>query len=1086
MPRREEILASMRDALQILDPEWDIAPGSPEYKILEAVAQQGEALSFDSVLSDYHLDVDKKVGFELDLFMSLFGFARIRARRATGYVTFSRGTPALQDYLIPQGIQVYTPATETQSAVYYQTTTSAVLAINQTTVNVPIEAVVAGSDGNASVGEITGIATNNVAGITAVTNIEDVSGGRDAEADEDLKARWRRTVFRNISGTEDQFLGIAYNESAFVSRANLIGPAELYDEQVQITAPEDSTVTKPWEGILNGAMAIGANTFTVTDDATYDGYLNFSSHLLPDTSFYVAFYDDAIGTTVEEILKVVSRSGQIFTTETNALSNHGNGHMVRQVFPSGVTDAKFIYAQGGETVGINVGRTGQSIGVPNTDYEMIIAENSTITQGDGNPIPLTEDPPDGYISDAGDIVYNIRPFLMITNNGAKKWDFDTVIDFQYEFTPIASRNDPLTITDKVDLFVDGLDSGSVTEQTPFHLTDTDYIFDGGALGGTVVRTNYLRDDGLTNPMSDNFFMPLGKRPLSGLPDTISIGTKIYYKDSSYWLVKDITTLSGSERGADGIEWLNPKDPPVNSVTSGTGYNAAQGPFKAYTNATAGNLDGWYAYLWTYEKNGVESEPSPSRPTYDDVGTTTPEENVKGSLGKNTVQLEQANDSASTPVVGASVFRRIYRSKSSATQAEAEAGPFYLLKIVRDDGSDADDVLSFIDNKRDDRLRNIRPPSALPNNDGKLTKVTYNYNKLIERIDNNIDLVRLVGMDTMTHERDPISLKFNLAVVLTPGSTLAGALADIESNLDAWLRRKTFRNNIQIADLYDIVMDSFFVDNVRLASATEETNDWQVLESWSTRATPDPETDVFTINFDGETTGVISYNEGGTSTRETLEALQNIVEGNTYATTATINSTTNSITVDKKVRGLLALFPVDGGATWDEDPTNSPVYIQVENEIMRVRSIDKATEKTWTVTRGRVGSEKYAHGASAVDVHFVGDVMVYGETDGTGTGDREGNGTANSPYKTHIIFTRNGWTQTDNQGRRYQELLTTNLSGQAHTTVTKRMNGVGPGIQTVARNGRTIIDEYTEDFYLDSDQLPELHSVSLVLRAQNSF
>ena len=200
MPRRDEVIASMRDALQVQDPEWDISPGSPEWKILEAVAQQIENITFNSVLNDYHFDVDKKAGLELDLFMSLFGFARIRARRATGEVTFQRGTPALQDYIIPLGTQVFVQATAFNPALYFQTTISAVLPQGATEVSVPVQAVVGGSTGNVAAFTITGMATA-VGGVTAVINSQAISGGRDAESDEDLRDRWRATVFRNISGT---------------------------------------------------------------------------------------------------------------------------------------------------------------------------------------------------------------------------------------------------------------------------------------------------------------------------------------------------------------------------------------------------------------------------------------------------------------------------------------------------------------------------------------------------------------------------------------------------------------------------------------------------------------------------------------------------------------------------------------------------------------------------------------------------------------------------------------------------------------------------------------------------------------------
>ena len=111
MARREEIMARIIDSLRIKDPEWDISQGTPEYDMIAAFAAELESVTYDSVLNDYHFDLEKKVGLELDAFVGMFGFSRIAAKRGTGVATFSRGTPADQNYGIPVGTQIYVPAT---------------------------------------------------------------------------------------------------------------------------------------------------------------------------------------------------------------------------------------------------------------------------------------------------------------------------------------------------------------------------------------------------------------------------------------------------------------------------------------------------------------------------------------------------------------------------------------------------------------------------------------------------------------------------------------------------------------------------------------------------------------------------------------------------------------------------------------------------------------------------------------------------------------------------------------------------------------------------------------------------------------
>lgn len=255
MGRREDILARLRTALQLSDPEWDAAPGTPEYKILEAVAQELDSVTYDSVLSDYGLDINKKSGLELDAFVGMFGFTRVRPRRATGVVTFSRGVAADVNYAIPVGTQVAVPATAVSPAIFFQTVAAVVLEAGTSQVDAPVEAVVAGTSGNAGAGQVRNIATV-LSGITAVANNGAMSGGVDGESDQELRDRWRTTVFRNLSGTEDQFLALAFNEPE-ARQATVVGASERFTEQLQVpTADPGSGWTSRTTGTTQGLRAV--------------------------------------------------------------------------------------------------------------------------------------------------------------------------------------------------------------------------------------------------------------------------------------------------------------------------------------------------------------------------------------------------------------------------------------------------------------------------------------------------------------------------------------------------------------------------------------------------------------------------------------------------------------------------------------------------------------------------------------------------------------------------------------------------------------------------------------------------------------
>lgn len=229
----DEYLARLIADLHYTMPDWDISVGTPEYKILEAVATQLESTSIDSAVLASNFSIDRKSGLELDAFVELFGFNRLLSKRATGTVTFSRGTPADIDYQIPFGTQVYAPASLTSPEIYYATTVSAILPKDQTQVEVPVEAIVGGASGNVPSISISNIAAN-INGVNTVTNENGFTGGRDQESDAALRARWKATVLRNISGTEDQFLAMALADQA-VNRARVVGADERYVEQLQFT-----------------------------------------------------------------------------------------------------------------------------------------------------------------------------------------------------------------------------------------------------------------------------------------------------------------------------------------------------------------------------------------------------------------------------------------------------------------------------------------------------------------------------------------------------------------------------------------------------------------------------------------------------------------------------------------------------------------------------------------------------------------------------------------------------------------------------------------------------------------------------------
>lgn len=240
MPRTsQDISQQIRAQLKVLDPSISADPLTPERKIIDTVSEVIAEASFDDWLINYQFDIDTKVGSDLDKFVALFGFARQRARRATGLVTLSRGTPAERDVLIPAGTQVIRPASGVNVAAIFITTVSVILAAGTTSVEVPIEAVNEGLLGNVPANTITTFGAGLPLDISDVTNENATTGGTAGESDAELRVRFKNTIFRNIAGTQDQYLALAI-ASRYANKANVIGPVSRFIEYVQV--PSNNTV----------------------------------------------------------------------------------------------------------------------------------------------------------------------------------------------------------------------------------------------------------------------------------------------------------------------------------------------------------------------------------------------------------------------------------------------------------------------------------------------------------------------------------------------------------------------------------------------------------------------------------------------------------------------------------------------------------------------------------------------------------------------------------------------------------------------------------------------------------------------------
>lgn len=249
-----DIVSQMRSALLLSEPDLDTTVGTPTRKILDAVGEVLAEAYVDRHLLEYQYDIDAKSGEDLDEFVRLFGFTRLPAKRATGMVTFERSTASTQDILLPINSQISTQGTNT---VVVQTVTPALLVAGETTVDVPVQALVGGTSGNVPANSLR-FRVTPLTGVSSFTNTVALSGGADAESDGQLRARFLQTIFRNMAGTEHQFLATALNDED-VSLATVIGAAKRYREAVEVVGGTVTSTVQAARYVYPNSQVFGPN-----------------------------------------------------------------------------------------------------------------------------------------------------------------------------------------------------------------------------------------------------------------------------------------------------------------------------------------------------------------------------------------------------------------------------------------------------------------------------------------------------------------------------------------------------------------------------------------------------------------------------------------------------------------------------------------------------------------------------------------------------------------------------------------------------------------------------------------------------------
>lgn len=272
MATTNDIASNIVNALYVSDPEIDASIGTPIRKVIDAVSEQMSLLSLGGQISNYQYDIDSKSGGDLDDFVRNFGMERYKGQFARGTLTFSR-TSATTAISVPVGTQVSSQTIPPQTA---QTTINAVMSVGQASVDVPAQMLSTGPDGNLATGTLTALATN-VDGVSSVTNNTAFTGGSNDETDDQLRERFKTTVFRNLAGTDSMYRAIALQtlidptiDGQFaVSQVNILGPTTHQVEQIQFTG--GTAQTSNFTGaayIYSGSLIVLDSSFNLLSNLT--------------------------------------------------------------------------------------------------------------------------------------------------------------------------------------------------------------------------------------------------------------------------------------------------------------------------------------------------------------------------------------------------------------------------------------------------------------------------------------------------------------------------------------------------------------------------------------------------------------------------------------------------------------------------------------------------------------------------------------------------------------------------------------------------------------------------------------------------
>jgi uncharacterized phage protein gp47/JayE len=241
---RDDILRTLRNGLiarGVASPQ--LGPGSHEYVLATAVANELAVVGSNTQVKADAQMPDTAIGADLDRLTNQYGLTRRNEGPSVGYVTLETSA----NTFIALGSQL-----SDQSGQRYQVTIGGVYTNTAPLNQVPVQSIDAGFSTNHEADDVlTWVSTPAYAQPTALVSTTGISGGVDAEGDEDLRARFFSRLQNPPNNANwAQIAAIAEDSSPYVQKA-FVYPAHNGPSTVGVALTAAPAVLTPSIRALN-------------------------------------------------------------------------------------------------------------------------------------------------------------------------------------------------------------------------------------------------------------------------------------------------------------------------------------------------------------------------------------------------------------------------------------------------------------------------------------------------------------------------------------------------------------------------------------------------------------------------------------------------------------------------------------------------------------------------------------------------------------------------------------------------------------------------------------------------------------------